>query len=202
MKEAAYASWSLHSSSSSGDWEMGKMWAEKREIFYAHSLPSKSSQNFLPDGVLDFGAMDEFMSLILDAIAEHGSRAVRVFPPASGVLVAFAEKLAGEVVSEYVTSLLTHARQLETGVYLRCVAAAFKESWKMVDAIMHAAEERPDEEVVSRTRAEDVVYQMFEVNMDEYLDEEVEALKSAFEGACKEWDQGVRFILYIVNLCY
>jgi recyclin-1 len=72
----------------------------------------------------------------------------------------------------------------------------------MVDAIMRAAEERPDEEVVSRTRAEDVVYQMFEVNMDEYLDEEVEALKSAFEGACKEWDQGVRFILYIVNLCY
>ena len=172
---------------------MGKMWAEKREIFYAHSLPSKSSQNFLPDNSLDFGAMDEFMSLILDAIAEHGSRAVRVFPPASGVLVAFAEKLAGEVVSEYVTSLLTHARQLGTGVYLKCVAAAFKESWKMVDAIMHAAKERPNEEVVSRTRAEDVVYQMFEVNMDEYLDEEVEALKSAFDGACKEWNRGVRF---------
>jgi len=171
---------------------MGKMWAEKREIFYAHSLPSKSSQNFLPDGSLDFGAMDEFMSLILDAIAEHGSRAVRVFPSASGVLVAFADKLAGEVVSEYVTSLLTRARQLGTGVYLRCVAAAFKESWKMVDAIMRAAEERPGEEVVSRTRAEDVVYQMFEVNMDEYLDEEV--------GACKEWDRGVCFRFSFLHL--
>jgi len=179
---------------------MGKMWAEKREIFYTHSLPSKSSQNFLPDGSLDFGAMDEFMSLILDALAEHGSRAVRVFPPASGVLVAFADKLAGEVVSEYVTSLLTRARQLGTGVYLRCVAAAFKESWKMVDAIMRAAGERPGEEVVSRTRAEDVVYQMFEVNMDEYLDEEVEALKSAFEGACKEWDRGVCFRFSFLHL--
>ncbi|EDR10470.1 uncharacterized protein LACBIDRAFT_248167 [Laccaria bicolor S238N-H82] len=192
MKEAAYASWSL--SSSSSNWEMGKMWAEKREIFYAHSLPSSSSQNFLPDNTLDFEAMDEFMSLILDSIAEHGSRAVRVFPPSSGVLIAFAEKLAGEVVSEYVTSLLTRARNLGTGVYLRCVAAAFKESWKMVDAIMLAAEEnKPDSEVVvvTRTRAEDVVYQMFEENMDEYLDEEVEALKSAFDGACKEWNRGI-----------
>lgn len=34
MKEAAESSWDLWDAS--GDWEMGKVWAEKREIFYQH----------------------------------------------------------------------------------------------------------------------------------------------------------------------
>lgn len=43
--------------------------------------------------------MDAFMNEILGAIVEHGSRAVRVFPPASQVLILFAERIATEVVS-------------------------------------------------------------------------------------------------------
>ena len=42
--------------------------------------------------------MDEFMSAVLAAIHEHGSRAVHVFPPASQVLIYFADRLANEVV--------------------------------------------------------------------------------------------------------
>jgi recyclin-1 len=34
---------------------------------------------------------------------------------------------------------------------------------------------------------------MFEINMDEYLDEEVESVKQAFEVTCKEWDRQVGF---------
>ena len=43
--------------------------------------------------------MDEFMAEILAALQEHGSRAVRVFPPDANVLVSFADRLANEVVS-------------------------------------------------------------------------------------------------------
>lgn len=32
---------------------------------------------------------------------------------------------------------------------------------------------------------------MFEINMDEYLDEEVESVKQAFEVTCKAWDRQV-----------
>lgn len=42
--------------------------------------------------------MDAFMVLVLDALREHGSRAVRVFPPAAGVLLSFADRIATEVV--------------------------------------------------------------------------------------------------------
>lgn len=79
----------------------------------------------------------------------------------------------------------------------------------MVDAILQAAEQRKDSEV-TKTKAEDVMYvpikflcaalmnhsyQMFEVNMDEYLDEEVEYLKQIFDNICKDWDKQVRNLL-------
>lgn len=41
------------------------------------------------------------MDVILQAIDEHGARAVRVFPPASQVLVLFSERLANEVVRSH-----------------------------------------------------------------------------------------------------
>jgi len=50
------------------------------------------------DNQLDFDAMDEFISAVLTSINEHGSRAVRVFPPAAQVIIYFAERLANEVV--------------------------------------------------------------------------------------------------------
>ncbi|GBE82527.1 hypothetical protein SCP_0409110 [Sparassis crispa] len=37
--------------------------------------------------------------------------------------------------------------------------------------------------------AEDVVYHMFEANMDEYLDEEIELVKQCFEMTCRQWDE-------------
>lgn len=45
--------------------------------------------------------MDGFMTHVLAALEEHGSRAVRVFPPPAGVLLAFAERLANDVVRIY-----------------------------------------------------------------------------------------------------
>lgn len=34
-------------------------------------------------------------------------------------------------------------------------------------------------------------YKMFEPNMDDYLDDEMEELKRAFEVICKDWEQSV-----------
>ncbi|KAJ8519438.1 hypothetical protein ONZ45_g3641 [Pleurotus djamor] len=186
MREAAEASWEVWDRD--GDWEMGKVWAEKREIFYEQGN-WKPLENFKMDGVLDFDAMDEFMNHILEAIIEQGSLAVRVFPPASEVLLSFSERLATDVVGEYITSVLLRAREVSTDVYLKAAAATFREAWRMVDAIMLAASVREDS-AISRTRVEDVVYQMFEQNMDEYLDEEVDSIKQSFEGICKTWEKG------------
>ncbi len=79
----------------------------------------------------------------------------------------------------------------------------------MVDAILEAAKANPDYSL-TQTKAEDVVlgiicafllrfvltrplhrYQMFEVNMDEYLDEEVESVKQSLDVVCRGWDRQV-----------
>ena len=131
MREAAEASWEIwdpHESVSGGvaEWEMGRVWAEKREIFYvtsAHQPLDNFTYVMCPfttalscvnnakrnssEGSLNFEAMDVFMGFVLDALREHGSRAVRVFPPAAGVLLSFADRIATEVVRSQ-TSCITH----------------------------------------------------------------------------------------------
>lgn len=125
---------------------------------------------------LDFTPMDEFMSQILEAISEHGARAVRIFPPPAQVLIAFADRVANEVVrtlspphplfqkcsathvqvGEYIISLLERAREVSTAMFLQATAACFRVSWKMVDVLLQAAEQRKDSEI-TRTKAEDVM---------------------------------------------
>jgi recyclin-1 len=77
----------------------------------------------------------------------------------------------------------------------------------MVDRIMEVANQRKDSSI-SKALAEDVVsvsrvsqvyiltyllwdpsYRMFETHMDEYLDEEIEWVKHAFDIICTGWDQ-------------
>jgi len=53
------------------------------------------------ENTLDFTPMDEFMASVIQALEEHGTRAVLVFPPAAGVLIGFAERVANEVVRSY-----------------------------------------------------------------------------------------------------
>ena len=38
-------------------------------------------------------------------------------------------------------------------------------------------------------------YRMFEPNMDEYLDEEIDSLKQTFEQTCRDWEKKVLSIL-------
>ncbi|KAH8987590.1 exocyst complex component Sec10-like protein [Lactarius akahatsu] len=201
MREAAEASWEIwdpHESGSGGvaEWEMGRVWAEKREIFYVTSA-HKPLDNFTSEGSLNFEAMDAFMGLVLDALREHGSRAVRVFPPAAGVLLSFADRIATEVVSEYIAPLLTHARSLANGaLFLKATAACFREAWRIVDTLLELASQRhpPTADMeVSKAQAEDVVYRMFEPNMDEYLDEEIDSLKQTFGHTYRDWEKKVSF---------
>ncbi|KAH8102307.1 exocyst complex component Sec10-like protein [Cristinia sonorae] len=186
MKAAAQASWDVWEGSS-GHWELARAWADKREIFYDQSK-WQGLDNFTDNQELDFDAMDGFMTHVLDALREHGTRAVRVFPPPANVLLSFAERLANEVVAEYISPLLDRARELSTELFLKATAATFREAWRIVDMVMEVSKVRPEVDV-TRTRAEDVVFKMFESNMDEYLDEEVEVLKQAFEVTCRAWEK-------------
>ncbi|CCM05375.1 uncharacterized protein FIBRA_07591 [Fibroporia radiculosa] len=186
MKEAAEASWDVWDRLKGDTWELGRLWAEKREIFYEQSK-WKPLDNFTADGRLFFDAMDSFMSGVIDALREHGPRAIRVFPPKTNVLLTFADRLATDVVGEYISPLLTRAREIGNEIFLKATAASFNEAWRMVNTVVQIAHSRSDSNI-SRAQAEDVLYRMFEPNMDEYLDEEVEFVKLRFETICQRWE--------------
>jgi len=44
-----------------------------------------------------------------------------------------------------------------------------------------------------------ISYQMFEINMDEYLDEEVESVKLSFHVICRDWAEKVVGSRYYSN---
>lgn len=44
-------------------------------------------------------------------------------------------------VSEYLHPLLTHARQISNHIFLQATAASFKESWRLVDAVIRLSED-------------------------------------------------------------
>ena len=126
MTEVAVASWHvclalhLHDGGSNRDfsavreeWEMGRMWTEKREVLYeqgkwdplanityALCFPCVLTSNGFcsKDKRLDFTPMDAFVSRVLAALHEDGKMAVKVFPPEAGVLLTYTERVAGDVV--------------------------------------------------------------------------------------------------------
>ncbi|KAF9239898.1 exocyst complex component Sec10-domain-containing protein [Melanogaster broomeanus] len=200
MKQVAAASWEVwicmcgsggRSGKGSGtgtEWEMGKVWAEKREVFYEQGKWDPWA-NFTCDNRLDFTAMDRFMSRVLIAIEDDGGRANRVFPPEAGVSLAFAERVASDVISEYIASVLTRARTISTSLFLSAAAACFREAFRVVDGILR--DPCSGEGMVTLEQAEDVIYKMFETNMDDYLNDELEELKRSFERICEEWERSV-----------
>ena len=52
--------------------------------------------------------------------------------------------------------MLTRAREISNEIFLKASAASFKESWRMVDIIMHIASTKEDLKL-PKTKAEDVV---------------------------------------------
>ena len=88
-------------------------------------------------------------------------------------------------------------------LYLQATAAGFVVCWKVVDTLVESGDG-----TVERKEAEAIVYvlnmiyllsidvgfrfRIFDPHMDEYLDEEVEAVKRSFDVICREWTAKVR----------
>jgi recyclin-1 len=77
-----------------GDWEMDKVWTNKRELFY-EQWKWDPLRNITKGGTLDFGTLNGFMAYIFASTREHRL----MFPPALQVLLRFGERLANDVVS-------------------------------------------------------------------------------------------------------
>lgn len=139
------------------------------------------------DGI-DFGAMDSYMKNLLYTVNREGSLIARVFPPEADFLLYFSERIANDVISDYITTLLSAAQPLTPPLFLLATAATFGQVYRLVETVLEIEPKNP---LVTKERVEDVVFKMFEPLMDDYLQEEADWIREVLEGVCEEWDQKV-----------
>lgn len=135
---------------------------------------------------LDFTAMDAFMADVLSSLTTDGSLVARVFPPEQQVLLAFASRIANEVVGEYIDAVLTKARSVDTHLYLQAAAATFSQALKIADTLEKIEPRHAD--FVTAARCRSIVLSMFEAHLDEYLQEERDWVRSVMMDMCHESD--------------
>ncbi|WWC64489.1 uncharacterized protein I303_107099 [Kwoniella dejecticola CBS 10117] len=196
MKVAAESSWKVWEAGggSRDQWECGRVWVEKREVFY-DTARWDSAENIIkvqsPTGAttrqLDFTPMDAFISHVLEAFRIDAEFAKRVFPENARVILSFCDRVASDVIGEYIHPLLSQARAVSQDLFLQATAATFVQAWKLVDLVMEVVGD--EQSTIPRTKVEDTVFRMFEQHLDEYLDDETERVKHHLEDICKAWDQ-------------
>lgn len=133
--------------------------------------------------------MNTYINDVLRVVAREGGLIARVFPPEADVLLYFTERIANDVVSDYITSLLSDAQPLQHPLFLLATAATFGQVYRLVDAVVAI---EPHSPLVTTARAEDVIFRMFEPHMDDYLQEEGDWIREVLERMCTEWDAKVR----------
>lgn len=161
---------------------------EKRDTLFKKST-HRPDNNFVSSAnssrpALDFTAMDAFMADVVASLQTDGSLVARIFPPEQQVLLAFASRVANEVVGEYINGVLTKARSIDIHLYLQAAAATFSQSLKLADTLEKIEPRHPDFVTPARCRA--IVYSMFEAHLDEYLQEERDWVRNIMMDLCHE----------------
>ena len=126
------------------------------------------------------------MAHVLAIVEREGTVIARVFPPDTDVLVTFADRIANDVLADYIISLLSAAQDLEAPLFLLTTAACFGQAMRLVDTIV---EIRPLSKVVTRSSVEKVILRMYEQHMTAYLKEELQWARTMLANICDEWDR-------------
>lgn len=161
---------------------------EKRDSLFK-STSHRPEANFASSSptarpALDFTAMDAFMSDVVATLSTDGSLVARIFPPEQQVLLAFASRVANEIVGEYINGVLAKARTIDVHVYLQAAAATFSQALKLADELQKIEPRHPEHVTPGRCRA--IVLGMFETHLDEYLQEERDWVRNVMMDLCHE----------------
>ncbi|KAF9692230.1 hypothetical protein EKO04_009581 [Ascochyta lentis] len=121
------------------------------------------------------------------AIALNDETAVidRVFPPTFNVLQPFLERVAEDIISEYITSLFDEAHDVSTDVYLKAVAGVFDQASQLAISLKPTKGSKADfqEEAVR------IISQCFEQHIDLYLQEELDIFKRKSMEQVEAWEK-------------
>ncbi|KAJ4411087.1 F-box protein: endocytic membrane traffic, recycling ReCYcling 1 [Didymella pomorum] len=127
----------------------------------------------------------EFFHGLAIALNEETSIIDRVFPPSFDVLQPFLERVAEDIISEYITSLFDEAHDVSTDVYLKAVAGIFDQASQLAISLKPTKGSKANfqEEAIR------IISQCFEQHIDLYLQEELDFFKRKSVEQVEAWEK-------------
>ncbi|KAJ4361525.1 F-box protein: endocytic membrane traffic, recycling ReCYcling 1 [Ascochyta clinopodiicola] len=109
----------------------------------------------------------------------------RVFPPTFDVLQPFLERVAEDIISEYITSLFDEAHDVSTDVYLKAVAGVFDQASQLAISLKPTKGSKAD----FQQEAVRIISRCFEQHIDLYLQEELDFFKRKSVEQVEAWEK-------------
>lgn len=127
----------------------------------------------------------EFFHGLAIALNEETTIIDRVFPPGFDVLQPFLERVAEDIISEYITSLFDEAHDVSTDVYLKAVAGVFDQASQLAISLKPTKGSKAD----FKEEAVRVISGCFEQHIDLYLQEELDFFKRKSVEQVEAWEK-------------
>lgn len=111
-----------------------------------------------------------------------------VFPSTTEVYEPFLERIAEDVIAEYITPLLDEARDRDTESYLKAMAGLWLHCEQFVQGLRPPKSAGED----FREKSSTIVCHVFDAHVDLYLQDELDFFKKKAEDEVKGWENKVR----------
>lgn len=162
-----------------------------------HHDPLRNLVRSPDDGLspaIDFEPMSRLMDDVCAVVRRDGALLARVFPPETDAVGTFGERIANDVLADYLATLLDRARvALPRALFVLAFAAAHAQCQRLAEALAQVSprqHQAPD--AAAAARANEIVLALFEPHMDDYLEHETECVRELLEQICSDWDSKVR----------
>ncbi|UZO14240.1 uncharacterized protein OCT59_005700 [Rhizophagus irregularis] len=164
-----------------------QVFIQKNSIFFDHLYDPMDNFTCLTIsniGELNYMQMTEFFNYVEEEMNKQASLISQIFPQDADVFYTFVERVVEDVIIEYITILLEESCRRDISLYLKTVVATHQRCIHVAKVLWKDA--KPG---LTKIRAEDLIYQMFEPFMDKYLKEELNYVKTRSEDEIEKWNQ-------------
>ncbi|KAI5810183.1 exocyst complex component Sec10-domain-containing protein [Peziza echinospora] len=131
----------------------------------------------------------EFFGRLSGLLNDQANVIDRVFPDTVNVMVPFLERVAEDVIGEYITPVFDEAHDRDIEMYLKAVGGIFQHVRQFSDSITRPHGSGGEDDF--RHEVWRIMARVFEPHVDLYLQEELDYFKKKAQGEVDEWGKKV-----------
>ncbi|KAF1996145.1 secretion pathway protein Sls2/Rcy1 [Amniculicola lignicola CBS 123094] len=146
--------------------------------------PSECLRN-VAQGHVNLQPSHDFFKELAITLNDEAAIIDRVFPPTVDVLLPFLERIAEDVISDYITSLFDEAHDMGIEAYLKAVAGIFEQALQLAVSLTPSKGSKAN----FQEEAMRIITRCFEQHIDLYLQEELDFFKGKSVAEVEAWEK-------------